>query len=149
MTRPIVRRDDTFDASQYGALRYDFKKWGGIMGQIPDPSDEQIEQLMHRLREIAKEFGDEELDGLDLDEASASELQAVLDSDAKLRLADAQRALCEAYGELCQGSPDATALLSLPLRVRQGFFGWLQQKLLSGEASAADSRPSRGRRNGG
>jgi hypothetical protein len=151
MSRPPVmpRRDDTFDAGQYGTLRYDFKKFGGVQGIIPDPSDEQIEAFMRRLREIAKEFGADDAEDLDLDNATAEELSALLEDDSNLRIAEAQQTLCDAYGELCQGSPDATALLALPLRVRQGFMQWLQRKLLSPEASAADTGASPARRIGG
>lgn len=150
MARPPMRpaRDDTFDSGQFGTLRYDFKSWGGVQGIIPDPSDEQIEQLMRRLREVAREFGSD-TDDTDLENASAAELTAILDEDDSIRLADAQKALCEAYGELCQGSPDAATLLTLPLRVRQGFFGWLQRKLMSPEASAADTTGSPAQRTGG
>jgi hypothetical protein len=145
----MPQRDDTFDAGQYGTLRYDFKKYGGVQGIIPDPSDEQIEEFMRSLRQVARDFGDDELEDVDVDNASAEELSALLDKDDSLELAAAQRAMCECYAQLCQGSPDAAALLSLPLRVRQGFMTWLQRKLLSGEASAADTSGSQARRTGG
>lgn len=148
MSRPgIPRRDDTFDAGSYGTLRYDFKRFGGVQGIIPDPSDEQIEAFMVRLREVAREFGDEEAT-VDVDTADADELNAMLEGDG-LRLADAQRAVCDAISELCQGSPNADQLLRLPFRVRQGFMAWLQRKLLSPEASAADTGAAPARRIGG
>ncbi len=148
--RPALpQRDDTFDSGQYGTLRYDFKKFGGVQGLIPDPSDEQIEEFMRSLRQVAKEFSDDDLDDVDVDNATAEELSELLDKDENLQLAAAQRAMCECYAQLCQGSPDAAALLALPLRVRQGFMQWLQRKLLSGEASAADTSGSQARRIGG
>jgi hypothetical protein len=145
----LPNRDDTFDAGSFGVLRYDFKAYGGVMGRIPDPSDEMIEQFMTRLREIAREFGDEELEQVDLDNASAEEINALLAEDSNLQIAEAQRAMCDAVGELCQGSPSADQLLALPLRVRQGFMQWLQRKLFAGEASAADTQPGQARRIGG
>lgn len=150
MTRPgIPRRDDTFDASAYGTLRYDFKKWGGVQGIIPDPSDEQIEAFLRRLRDIAREFGDDTADDVDIEDASAEQLTAMLEDDTGLRLADAQKAIAEAVSELCQGSPDVAQLLQLPFRVRQGFLGWLQRKLMNPEASAVDSAGAPARRTGG
>jgi hypothetical protein len=144
-----MRRDDTFDASSYGTLRYDFKRFGGVAGIIPDPSDEQIETFLRRLREIAREFGTDDQQDVDLDNASAEELTALLEDDANLRIADAQQAMVAAVAELCQGSPNAEQLLRLPFRVRQGFMGWLQRKLMSPEASAADTSGSPVRRIGG
>jgi hypothetical protein len=148
MTRPGSRRDDVFDAGQFGTLRYDFKKFGGVQGLIPDPSDEQIDSFLTRLREIAREYGDEDAT-IDVESADAAELTRMLDEGPGLRIADAQQAVCEAIGELCQGSPDVAQLLRLPLRVRVGFLGWLQRKLLAPEASAADTAPAPARRIGG
>lgn len=143
-------RDDTFDAGQFGTLRYDFKAYGGVQGRIPDPSDEMIETFMRSLRDIAREFGGDDDDDVDIDELTAEELTARLDDDTNLNIAEAQKMLCEAYGELCQGSPDSGALLALPLRVRTGFMQWLQRKLISGEASAAGtSAVPAARRNAG
>ena len=150
MPRPqLPNRDDTFDAGSFGSLRYDFKAWGGVQGRIPDPSDEMLEAFMRRLREIAKEFGADDADDVDLDSASAEEITALLEDDKNLRIAEVQKLMCEAYGELCQGSPDAAALLQLPLRVRQGFMQWLQRKLMAPEASAADTSGAQARRIGG
>lgn len=145
----LPNRDDTFDAGTYGSLRYDFKAYGGVQGRIPDPSDEMLEQFMRRLREIAKEFGDDELETEQLDEMTAEQINEILAEDKNLEIAEAQKAMCDAVAELCQGSPDAAAMLALPFRVRQGFMQWLQRKLLSGEASAADTQPAQARRVGG
>lgn len=145
----LPNRDDTFDAGTYGTLRFDFKAYGGVQGRIPDPSDEMIEAFMRRLREIAREFGGEDVEDADLEDATAEEINELLRDDKNLEIAAAQREMCEAIAELCQGSPDAAALLALPFRVRQKFMAWLQRKILSGEASAADTQPAPARRVGG
>jgi hypothetical protein len=138
-------RDDTFDAGQYGTLRYDFKKFGGVQGIIPDPSDEMLEAFMRRLRDIAKEYGADDID----ENATAEQLQDLMEEDENLRLADAQKDQAEAVSELCQGSPNAEQLMALPFRVRQGFMRWLQRKLMDPEANASDSSPARVTRLGG
>lgn len=150
MARPphLPRSDDTFDAGVFGTLRYDFKKFGGVQGLIPDPSDQMIEDFLTRLRAIAKEYGDEDAT-IDVETADAAELTAMLDETEGVRLADAQREVCAAIAELCQGSPNADQLLQLPFRVRQGFMAWLQRKLMNPEASAADSEAAPARRIGG
>lgn len=140
-------RADTFDAGQYGTLRYDFKKFGGVQGIIPDPSDEQIEAFMRGMRDSAKEFGQD--DSIDVDSLSAEELQDLMEDDANLRLQEAQDRVCELLGELCGGSPSKEQLLALPLRVRTGFMRWIQEKLMDPESSAAASTPSRATRVGG
>jgi hypothetical protein len=140
-------RADTFDAGQYGTLRYDFKAFGGVQGIIPDPSDEQIENFMRGMRDAAKEFGQD--DDLDVDSLTAEELQELMEDDSNLRIKDAQDRMCELISELCSGSPNKEQLLALPLRVRQGFTRWLQTKLLDPEAGAAASTPSRVTRLGG
>lgn len=139
-------RADTFDSGEYGTLRYDFKKFGGIQGMIPDPSDELIEQYMRGMRDLAKEFSHE---GIDTDNLSAAEIQDLMEDDANLQIAAAQRRVAEITAELCQGSPTQEQILALPFRVRQGFLRWLQTRLMDPEANAVDSSPSRVTRIGG
>jgi hypothetical protein len=141
----VPGRDDTFDAGQYGTLRYDFKKFGGVQGIIPDPSDEMIEEYMRNLRDIAREFGEEDVN----DDATPEEIQALLEDDSNMQIAEAQKRMAEATGAFCQGSPDAAALLALPFRVRTGFMRWLQRKIMDPEASAAGTSPVRAIRHGG
>lgn len=141
----VPGREDTFDAGQFGTLRYDFKKFGGVQGLIPDPSDEMIEEFMRELRDIANEFGSGDVD----ENASPEEIAELMEDDSNLQIAAAQQRMAEVTGKLCQGSPDAAALLALPFRVRQGFMRWLQRKLMDPEASASGSAPSRVTRLGG
>jgi hypothetical protein len=135
---------DTFDASAYGTLRYDFKKFGGVQGMIPDPSDEMIENYMRALRDIAREFGEDEVS----EDATPEEIQDALDN-SNLEIKAAQDAMALATSELCQASPSADELLRLPFRVRVGFFNWLQRKLMDPEASASGTSPVRAIRPGG
>lgn len=139
-------RADTFDAGQYGTLRYDFKKFGGTQGIIPDPSDKMIEDFMRGLRDAAKEFGAEDVD---TDAMTPEQLQDLMDDDENLKIEEAQRKIAELLGELTQGSPSAEQLLALPFRVRQGFMRWIQGKLMDPEASAVGTAPSRVRQIGG
>lgn len=138
---------DTFDAGQYGTLRYDFKKFGGKMGTIPDPSDEMIEAFMRGMRDTAKEFQNGE--DVDVDNLSQEELAELMDDDSRMRIQEAQVKIAELTGALCQDSPGQDELLALPFRVRQGFLRWLQGKLLDPESAAAGTTPSRVTRLGG
>lgn len=142
----VPGRDDTFDAGQYGTLRYDFKKFGGIQGMIPDPSDEMIEAYMRGMRDVAREYQNGDVD---VDSLSAEEVQELMNDDSNLRIQEAQIRLAELTAELCGGSPNKEQLLALPFRVRQGFLRWLQTKLIDPESNAAGTTPSRVTRIGG
>lgn len=131
-------QNDTFDGGQYGTLRYDFTKWSGKQGVIPDPSDELIEQFMRGMRDTAKEYQSE--GGADVESLSAAELQELMDDDSNMRITEAQAAIAKLTADLVQNSPSADELLALPFRVRQGFLRWLQGKLLDPEAGAAGTR---------
>lgn len=139
-------RADTFDAGQFGTLRYDFKAYGGVQGIIPDPSDTKIEEFMRGMRDAAQEFSTEEVD---VDNLTAEELQELMADDSNLRIKDAQDTMMGLLGELCDGSPSKEQLLALPLRVRMRFTRWLQEKLLDPESDAAGTTPSRVTRLGG
>jgi hypothetical protein len=142
-------RADTFDAGQFGTLRYDFKAYKGIQGIIPDPSDQQIEDFMLGMRDTAKEFQAGDIDPETIDRLSAEELQDLMDDDQNMRVVAAQEAISELVATLCSGSPSKDQLLALPFRVRQAFLRWLQGKLLDPEAGAAGTTPSRVTRLGG
>lgn len=150
MARDNGRRggsQDTFDAGEYGTLRYDFKKFGGIQGIIPDPSDQQLEDFMRGMRDAAKEYSSD--DDIDPEEMSAEELQELMDDDSSMRIKEAQDQIAGLVSELCSGSPTKEELLNLPFRVRQGFLRWLQGKLINPESEAAGTTPSRVARLGG
>lgn len=140
---------DTFDAGVYGTLRYDFKKFGGVQGIIPDPSDQQLEDFMRGMRDAAKEYSSEDLDDDKIEDMSAEELSELLDDDSSMRIKEAQEKIAGLVAELCSGSPNQDELLRLPFRVRQGFLRWLQGKLINPESEAADTTPSRVTRLGG
>jgi hypothetical protein len=137
---------DTFDSGSYGTLRYDFKKFGGVQGIIPDPSDQMIQDFMVGMRDTAKEF---QKGSVDVDNLSDAEIAELMDDDSNMRIVDAQDAIAELTATLCSNSPDKAAILALPFRVRQGFLRWLQGKLLDPEAEAAGTTPARVTRIGG
>lgn len=142
-------RADTFDASQFGILRYDFTKFGGKQGTIDDPSDEMIEVYLNKMREIAKEFGGDDQDEEALERMSAEELAEHLEGDSRMQIVEAQKQMAAATAILCRETPSEADLLALPFRVRQRFQRWLSERLLNPESEASDGVVSRLRRLGG
>jgi hypothetical protein len=41
--------------------------------------------------------------------------------------------MCEVYSGLCSGTPTAESIRQLPMRVRNIFFAWVQQEVMSPE----------------
>jgi hypothetical protein len=142
-------RADTFDAGEFGVLRYDFKKFGGVQGVINDPSDEMIEAFLTRMRELAKQYGGDEKTPEELDAMGSDDLADYLDGQDKVNIVAIQKEMAGATSALCGGTPSAEDLLALPLRVRQRFQRWLSERLLNPESEASDGGVSPLRRIGG
>ena len=125
-----MAKNDTFQSSDYGRLRYDFKAWSGPAGPIDDPSDKAIETYFDAMRVIAKKYGDEDTD---TDDMTTEQLTQYLETEERLRLTEAQDEMAEAVATLCKDTPSKADLLALPFRIRQAFMRWLQRKITDPE----------------
>lgn len=135
-----------FDASSIGGdLEYDFSKWGGPTGVVPEPPRSGVNKLMKRISKAFKETGlrdeDADDDSLTPDEV-ASTMDKVEDEEIfeKLNLE-----LLEALADICAGSPSREALDALPYRPFMGFFGYLIGNLTNPEGSRPGTNSSQRR----
>lgn len=126
-------RKTTFDAGQFGSLRYDFTAFGGVTGIIPDPSDVVLEKFNDDYRVLLEKYGV----SADDDEVDTNDPQAVQDALEKSKgtsFVEQQRDMIQLIADLCSGSPTMDEILRLPFRVRQRFIIWVQQQLVNPEA---------------
>lgn len=110
------------------SLDFDFAKFGGPVGTIPEPSQDQVDAYMIGLeglrdrvrREMRKQYSDEVAE----DAAEGLDLQALGQTT--------RDATTELYGlieDLCSGAITVAFLQSLPYRVVGAFAGWLAGEL--------------------
>jgi hypothetical protein len=132
-----------FDASSIGGeLEYDFSKWGGSKGVIPEPPRFAVSRMLKRVDELFVELG--------LRKAGDSEVKTpddVIETMEKVNEEEVfekmQDGLLEILAEVCGGSPSREDLEKLPYRPFQGFFGYLMGELTNPEASKPDTSNSR------
>lgn len=133
----------TFNAGDYGRLRYDFTDYGGVTGIIPEPSDDLINEFQEDYRALARRYG------VDIgDEAPAEEVTEAINKADQTDMRKAQAELAELSAKLCSNSPDADQILQIPFRIRMRFNAWLLGQIMDPEAAASATRPT-GRAHGG
>lgn len=114
------------------ALDYDFMPYANSRGVIKEPSDRQIAQFLDDCKRISKEAQDSV--PADADTSTPAGMLAALDMLNPEQVVAVLAKMADAYESLCSGTPTAADMLSLPMRVRQLFFVWLQQEVMSPEA---------------
>jgi hypothetical protein len=136
-----------FDAATVlDALEYDFTRYGGSKGEIPEPSDKQLLAFMKSLAETMQQAFSREAK---TPEGNAVRLQVVTDqkpSEIFNALADLtneemlenQRPMMEAISKLCSGTPSVEEIFMVPFRRRMLFVAWLLKEL-NPEAAGAGS----------
>lgn len=136
-----------FDAKEiYSALDYDFTAAGvKDKGTVPEPTDAMIGKFLAGLKVIVSEVREAaKLEDVDTDDPMAV-LEALNSLDADM-FVDQLHKLAAHYAELTRGQPSLETLLALPLRVRQGFYAWIQTEVINPEAgSGASSQPEKTR----
>lgn len=116
-----------FDASTaVEVITFDFTKYGGGAGEIPEPTDEVLDNFfqglsitMGNLKESVKDMKD--LDATDPESVQAA-LSAVQEGDTMQKVSADLNVL---IAGLTQGSPSEEDIQRLPFRVKQAFLGWL------------------------
>jgi hypothetical protein len=120
-------------------LEYDFTKYFDKAGVIREPTDKQIvtfqkafrKEMLQAARELGAVRNLPDVADMDPDEfLAALEKTSLDDSEATIKRQ------AKLYADLCSSDPTAADLLKLPLRVRLGFYRWLQGEIMNPEAGA-------------
>jgi hypothetical protein len=158
-----------FDAgSIVEPMNWDFSKFGGGSGTVPEPSDAEVERFLKKYQvlvtqtlrtaelnaaqqlddAISKAAGTDESRLLTLQESIS--VMSQIDSGELASSSDAVDALVDLFASICKGSPSKEQLMSLPHRIRAAFYGWLMGQLTNPDFSAAaDTKSSPVHANGG
>lgn len=114
------------------ALDYSFLPYTDAKGTIREPTDKQIASFLTGVKKVVKESEDKLPQTVDpADPSSVMEALDDLDPEDMVSLMGKMAGL---YADLCSGAPSKTEILTLPMRVRQQFFTWLQTEVMSPEA---------------
>lgn len=140
------------------ALKYNFTKWGGVRGEIPEPTEAGMQAYVKFHEDlISSDQGNRE-DQLRAEANAITEAAAADEGSVKIEgdlpdfedLAapeppkrrtlreiilgdpDEARRTAEAVGEVCQHSPSVEQIWALPYRPRVAFINWISNILLFG-----------------
>jgi hypothetical protein len=132
-----------FNADSIGGdIKYNFEKWGGPKGIVPEPTRAQVNNLMKAVTMAFKDAGlapnTEEGEVLSPDQV-ADTMNKVEDPEMFEKLTTV---LLDCLAEVCGGSPSREVLEALPYRPFQGFFGYLIGNLTNPESSAPGTNSS-------
>jgi hypothetical protein len=114
------------------ALDWDFNPYVAAKGTIPEPTDTQIAEFFTGLKDVIKEARDSVTEGISEDSDPVDIMAALEDTDPEIAIKQMGK-MCEVYSRLCSGTPTAESIHQLPMRVRNIFFSWLQQEVMSPE----------------
>lgn len=113
-----------FDAATaVEAMDWNFEKFGGGSGVVPEPSTKEMKDFQKGFARIMRDAGALELsdeDAAKLDEAEFEALQEQVDE-----LGDR---LDAAIAKLCKDQPSADQVKKLPFRVKTAFSKWLMEQ---------------------
>lgn len=104
----------------------------GAKGTIKEPNDDQIAQFLTDVKTFTAKFKDmvpEDIDGDD----PAQLIAALNDLDPQI-VKTVNGEAADVFAALCSGTPSAAVILEVPPRIRNMFFVWLQQEVMSPEA---------------
>lgn len=135
-----------FDASTIGGdIEYDFSKWSGPAGVVPEPSRGAVSRMMKEVSSAFKEVGlrDENADdgSLQMDEV-VNTMTKVEDEDEEMFELLANK-LLDSLAKVCGGSPSREVLEALPYRPFIGFFGYVVGNLTNPEGTRSGTQNSR------
>ena len=111
-----------FDAARViTSLDYDFTRFGGPKGTVPEPSDPQIFAYSKAMSELGEELG--------INERDPKKIAAVAASLTETDMMEHAVRQAEITAALCGNHPSAEELMNVPPRVRAAFYGWLSEML--------------------
>lgn len=115
-------------------LDWNFAPYFKASGTIREPSDEAIGNLLSAMKALGQKIkADAGVPDLDTDDPMAI-LMALENLDPQV-FVTIMADLAAAFAEMCSNKPSKAQILSLPLRVRMGFYNWLMGEVTSPEAS--------------
>lgn len=135
-----------FDASTIGGdLEYDFSKWNGPTGVVPEPPRSAVTTLMKQISRAFKDSGlrDEDADDDTLTPDEVEKTMNKVEDEEVFEKLTAE--LLDALAKVCAGSPTREQLEALPYRPFMGFFGYLVGNLTNPEGSKPGSNSSQRR----
>lgn len=135
-----------FDASSIGGdLEYDFSRWNGPTGVVPEPPRSAVNSMMKSISAAFKETGlrDQNEDDDSLTPEDVESTMSKVDDEEVFEKLTIQ--LLDALAKLCSGSPSREDLEKLPYRPFMGFFGYLIGNLTNPEGSKPGTTNSRAR----
>lgn len=126
-----------FNADSIGGdIKYNFEKWNGPKGVVPEPTRAQVNNLMKSVTAAFKEAGlaPDTQEGEVLSPDQVADTMSKVDDDEMFE--KLSNVLLDALSDICGGSPSREVLEALPYRPFQGFFGYLIGNLTNPESSA-------------
>jgi len=123
-----------FDAgSVVEPLNYTFEPHvKGAAGTIREPTDAQLQEFYQGIKTMLADFKGKLPEGAD-SISDPTELMGIIeDLDFEVIAAITDR-VAGIYSGLCSDHPSKAQILKLPPRIRNVFFGWLQQEVMSPE----------------
>lgn len=128
-----------FDAgSIVEPLDYNFTKFGGKRGVIPEPDDKRIAKLYADQESLTKEIVGEHVK-LPVNPGPQDIAEALMQSTMSETYLPMLDGMTHVYAEFCQSSPSEDELRMLPPRIRTLFFQWIIKNIRP-ELDAADSK---------
>ncbi len=116
-----------YKAEDLEVLAYDFSAVGGPVGTIPEPSQDQVEQLQAALRAMQADLIDDK-GVVDMQKVRAKVAEAGGEGELARRTREQTTA---ALAEVCSQSPSHDELWNLPHRHFAGFSAYLVSALLN------------------
>lgn len=126
----MAGKKGTFDAGQFGSLRYDFTAFGGVTGIIPDPSDVLLEEFNTQYMELLEKYGV----GENVDKDDPDAVADAIQRNKEVSFVEQQKEMVRLIALLCDDKPSADEINKMPFRVRSRFIAWVQRELVSPEA---------------
>lgn len=122
-------------------LDWNFEKYGGGKGVVPEPSDKAMEALFRDLAKVSKELlAKSGLTDLSEDADPATIMKVLSNMEESVGLGQMINGYTKAFAKLCQGQPTTIQLNKLPMRGRMLFYAWLMKELRP-EVGGAVSMP--------
>lgn len=105
----------------------------GAKGTIKEPNDDQIAQFLTDIKAFTAKFRD--MVPADVDEGDPAQLIAALNDLDPQIVKTVNGEAAGIFAALCSGTPSEAVILQVPPRIRNMFYGWLQQEVMSPEAA--------------
>lgn len=121
-----------FDAgSAVEVMEYDFTKYDGGQGEIPEPSRGQVELFFERIAELKKFTNKAMRDGETIaeDDESGEELEKFIEELSEGELKKYQAELSVWAADVCSQEPSVEDINKLPYRVFGAFMAYLAGEL--------------------